>query len=77
MGLRLIIAPTSSASAQSFMLLTGRRAFTGDTPADIMTAIRKATPPDLADSGRAVLAVLCASSSAASTSSRRTLSVDE
>ena len=37
-----------------YEMLTGRRAFHGDTTADTMTAILKETPPELAESGRAI-----------------------
>jgi Tol biopolymer transport system component len=37
-----------------YELLTGSRAFRGDTAADTMTAILKEAPPEMADSGRAI-----------------------
>jgi eukaryotic-like serine/threonine-protein kinase len=37
-----------------YEMLTGRRAFQGETTADTMTAILKETPPELAESGRAI-----------------------
>ena len=37
-----------------YEMLSGRRAFQGDTTADTMTAILKETPPELAEGGRAV-----------------------
>jgi serine/threonine protein kinase/Tol biopolymer transport system component len=43
-----------SFGAVLYELLTGRRAFAGNTPADILTAILKDVPPDPSESGRAV-----------------------
>ena len=37
-----------------YEMLSGRRAFHGDTTADTMTAILKETPPELAETGRAI-----------------------
>ena len=37
-----------------YEMLSGRRAFHGDTTADTMTAILKETPPELAEGGRAI-----------------------
>jgi eukaryotic-like serine/threonine-protein kinase len=37
-----------------YEMLSGRRAFQGDTTADTMTAILKETPPELAESSRAI-----------------------
>ena len=37
-----------------YELLSGRRAFAGDTPADTMTAILKEAPPELSESGRVI-----------------------
>ena len=37
-----------------YELLSGRRAFSGDTPADTMTAILKEAPPELSESGRVI-----------------------
>ena len=47
-----------SFGAVLYEMLSGRRAFRGDTAADTMTAILKEEPPDLAETNRAVPAAL-------------------
>ena len=47
-------ADVFSFGAILYELLTGRRAFQGDTPADTMTAILKEEPPELSDVGTSV-----------------------